>query len=45
MSKVTKKGRPLKYGEPTEKIVFRCPISIRFKLLKYIESELKKCEV
>ena len=38
----TKKGRKLKYGEPTKMTVFRCPISKEKEVLKRIYKMLEE---
>ena len=37
-------GRKLKYGEPTEKVNYRVPVSFKPKLDKYVSSNLAKYE-
>jgi hypothetical protein len=49
----TKKGRKLKYGEPTKKVNYRLPVSfipqlekyISLHLLKYIKDAKKQIEI
>lgn len=37
-------GRKLKYGEPTEKVNYRVPVSFKPKLDKYVSDNLSKYE-
>jgi hypothetical protein len=37
-------GRKLKYGEPTEKVNYRVPVSFKAKLDKYVSDNLSKYE-